>query len=730
MNTEYKKTVLGIIFLLSITIHTFGQGWNVDLVGSCYDLWDSIQSLEISGDHAFVAVGSGLRILDISDPINPFECGYCYSPPIDEEGYAKDVAVSDEYAFIAAGNGGIRVVDISDLTNPIEVASVPVDQAQEVDVQGNFLYVADNSYGMRIFDIADPLQPVEISFFDVHGQLRDLDIQGDFAYLPIWSEGLAVVDISDPYFPEEVGYIEFFYTAYTTEASYPYVYIGAVQYLYVIDVSNPQNPTIVYSFDTDYYFDNIAVSGDILAIACYLSDDPLPGKIRIYDVQNPGAPVFQGMFEMQDHFEAVDIYGDYVIGGNYHLGVRSIDISNPAVPIECGCYNPPGSTGRFKLIEDYAYLANYYGGVRIVDVSDPSYPVEIGGSDTYIYAIDLAVQGDSAYAISFSDNFKIFDISSAANPVLVQTFQLSIADVCDIEIEDDIICVGGGHCIVVLKYGESTGLEEVAFLSAQGHGNSLKIDGDVLYNVSSGCTYTGIFTIYDIANPEQPVIISNFSLRGGASQFCIDDNLVYILYSTYPSGEPGIQILDISNIYSPVEITYYETPLSNYCIAKSGNYLVTSNGPDGFKIFNVSNPLDMFEVGNYNTPVCALDVVIRDSLIYVSDMFHFEVFNCSEALSVNENNETGTLVSFELSVPYPNPFNSSTAISYQLLAVSHVNLTVYDIAGREIQSLVSGHQSSGEHTVVFDADGFTSGVYFARLTAGDFRQTRKMLLVK
>ena len=78
----------------------------------------------------------------------------------------------------------------------------------------------------------------------------------------------------------------------------------------------------------------------------------------------------------------------------------------------------------------------------------------------------------------------------------------------------------------------------------------------------------------------------------------------------------------------------------------------------------------------------------------------------------------------------PNPFNPKTAISYQLLAVSNVNLTIYDITGREVQSLVNGHLSSGKHTVVWDASGCGSGVYFARLTAGDFRQTRKMLLVK
>ena len=93
---------------------------------------------------------------------------------------------------------------------------------------------------------------------------------------------------------------------------------------------------------------------------------------------------------------------------------------------------------------------------------------------------------------------------------------------------------------------------------------------------------------------------------------------------------------------------------------------------------------------------------------------------------------------FELYQNYPNPFNASTVISYKLQAASWVELKVYDITGREIQSLVNGYRSLGQHSVVWDAEGFSSGVYFLRLEAlpgagtrpHSFRQTRKLLLLK
>lgn len=86
--------------------------------------------------------------------------------------------------------------------------------------------------------------------------------------------------------------------------------------------------------------------------------------------------------------------------------------------------------------------------------------------------------------------------------------------------------------------------------------------------------------------------------------------------------------------------------------------------------------------------------------------------------------------SFSLLTAYPNPFNQSVALNYELPAAANINLSVYDITGREIASLVNGRSSPGEHQVIWDAEGMTSGVYFVRLEAGDFAQTQKVMLVK
>lgn len=85
---------------------------------------------------------------------------------------------------------------------------------------------------------------------------------------------------------------------------------------------------------------------------------------------------------------------------------------------------------------------------------------------------------------------------------------------------------------------------------------------------------------------------------------------------------------------------------------------------------------------------------------------------------------------FELAQNYPNPFNPSTSIKYSIANESTVKLIVFNSIGQEVAQLVNENQKPGSYTLNFDASTLSSGVYFYKLTAGDFIATKKMLLVK
>ncbi len=91
---------------------------------------------------------------------------------------------------------------------------------------------------------------------------------------------------------------------------------------------------------------------------------------------------------------------------------------------------------------------------------------------------------------------------------------------------------------------------------------------------------------------------------------------------------------------------------------------------------------------------------------------------------------TGVASSYGLSQNFPNPFNPTTVIIYQIATGGQVTLKVYDLLGREVKTLMNERQNPGSHSVTFDAKGLASGVYFYRLESGTYAEVKKLVLMK
>jgi hypothetical protein len=99
-------------------------------------------------------------------------------------------------------------------------------------------------------------------------------------------------------------------------------------------------------------------------------------------------------------------------------------------------------------------------------------------------------------------------------------------------------------------------------------------------------------------------------------------------------------------------------------------------------------------------------------------------------LVVSVNDEPITIDDYELFQNYPNPFNPTTKIKYQIPGLGFVTLKVYDILGNEIATLVNEEKPAGDYEVDFNGSTLTSGVYFYQLRAGDYTETKKMILLR
>jgi hypothetical protein len=123
----------------------------------------------------------------------------------------------------------------------------------------------------------------------------------------------------------------------------------------------------------------------------------------------------------------------------------------------------------------------------------------------------------------------------------------------------------------------------------------------------------------------------------------------------------------------------------------------------------------------------ALDVQFPDSIVSYR-AFKYDWPPAASQTGVS--NSSAMPVSFSLEQNFPNPFNPTTTIGYSLAKESKVTISIYDLLGRRITILFNGIKSAGKYSMKFDGSGLPSGLYIYSMQAGNFFQTRKLLLLK
>ena len=149
----------------------------------------------VAGEHAYVAgFEEDWYFLSLID-VDPLE-----SPPSPVVGSvstgASAIAVTSEYAYVAAGGAGLQVVDIGDPGEPeIEGSVYMLDDARDVAVAGDYACVADRTAGLQIVDISRPSSPKIVGSVNTPGNADGVDVSGEYAYVADGRSGLQVIDI-------------------------------------------------------------------------------------------------------------------------------------------------------------------------------------------------------------------------------------------------------------------------------------------------------------------------------------------------------------------------------------------------------------------------------------------------------------------------------------------------------------------------------------------------------
>jgi hypothetical protein len=218
-----------------------------------------------------------------------------------------------------------------------------------------------------------------------------------------------------------------------------------------------------------------------------------------------------------------------------------------------------------------------------------------------------------------------------------------------------------------------------------------------------------------------------------------------ILLNTRDEGQYCASVIydqTVSNLTSDYNDLYYNNSYPNNCLVRIGstNYNTLSDwqamGKDLNSITEMPHfvaPEDLHIDVNFETLIDSGATPIAG----IDTDFDGETRNATtpdigadEFLIVGVEDEITLPTEFALEQNYPNPFNPSTVISYQLPVSNDVTLKVFDILGNEIETLVNEEKSAGTYELTWNVASLPSGVYFYQLKAGDFIQTKKMLLIK
>ncbi|MFX0205279.1 MAG: matrixin family metalloprotease [Candidatus Hodarchaeota archaeon] len=271
------------------------------LPGYAYDVY-------VSGNYAYALTTSSLQVIDITDPLNPIIIGSVPTPH-----RAFDLFVSGNYAYFTddmLGGGGLNIVDISDPHNPSIISTLNTgDWEIGVYVKDSYAYVTKYPYKLIVVDISNPWNPIVVSSVNTSWGAWSVCVSGSYAYVGIaGSTFFNVVDIMNPLNPRIIGSLGGRGWGHDIEVSgsYAYVSYSYPPKLLVVDIVDPQNIRIVGSVEI---FGSFSYGLDIVGSLAFIANHE--DGLHLVNVSDPQNPIIVYSLDTPGHATSVYVHGIY-----------------------------------------------------------------------------------------------------------------------------------------------------------------------------------------------------------------------------------------------------------------------------------------------------------------------------------------------------------------------------------------------------------------------------------
>ncbi|MBL7074737.1 T9SS type A sorting domain-containing protein [candidate division KSB1 bacterium] len=708
----------------------------------------------VSGSYAYVADHrDGLRIIDVSTPSSPQEVGF-----FDTGSFARGVAVSGSYAYVADHSDGLRIIDVSTLSSPQEVGFFDTGgDAVGVAVSGSYAYVADEEDGLRIIDVSTPSSPQEVGFFDTGGSALGVAVSGSYAYVADWDAGLRIIDVSTPSSPQEVGFFDTGSYARGVAVSGSYAYVADYwDGLRIIDVSTPSSPQEVGFFDTGSLAYGVAVSGSYAYVADYLDG------LRIIDVSTPSSPQEVGFFDTGGEAFGVAVSGSYayVADGEDGMYIIQNDLLISEIYLTIPIINAMPSDSvlvpvnvQFPIDSSFSsagiIFGDYLGLLDFIEVDTTGsligaagWAYQVNETDSLLITASAGAEDISGEGVLFRLKFAVPDTASGFIPI---TLISALFDESDLPID---ITSGGVNVQFIPNYGDVSLNGEVTPYDASlilkylvdyiDLNNQQLLNANVSLDTTVSALDASLILQYFVGLIDILPYDTTLGLLHASGDISMEDGEIQpgqlVQVPLYLSNGDNILAFEGLITFNPEHLTFdslvWSELVDGFTIetdVDSGEIKVAGAGslPDGQEGIFTTLHFTVNENFNENETTVTLQRLRWNEESVIED-----VATATLGLLGISDNFSNIPSEYSLSQNYPNPFNPITTFKYALPKSSEVTLRIHNLLGQEVATLVDQTQEAGYHQVQWDATSIASGIYFYRLQAGEFSQTRKLILLK
>ncbi len=750
------KRLLFVVLFLIIGAQTFAQ--------SCYQFnltshWRNgpCKAVAVNPDVSGILVGNGAQIDILETPyMHPWQ------DRIVTRGAVEQIIIANDLAYVLQSMNSIGIYRNFASPNGEELSFLKLEQPlRRMFLVNSDLFITSDS-GLFLLDVSEPYSPKIVNCFDYSG----FGMTGQDTILYV---GKSVLNIKNPNHPVlldtlpmggQVPYRMRIRDHYLYAITQPPVnLLYAMANFFIFDISDPAHPQIVYDrpIEDSRYQQALSIAvNDSLAfiglnkieVIATFGMNALKGAITVIDISDKAHPT---VLQSIDVYHPVDLRlrGSELLVANDSKGFVKFDVSNPLQITEIYSYRTGGVSSNVFVQDNRAYLCTG-GSVQIFDVSDDHKIWPLGSIDSIpasasiepghifnaqavfkksgeneLYLID---ENNGLFELQANDSLNFWNFTVRCFiPANLGKHYVPSPDSSILYVTDWTY----GFDVIDLKRMEIVKKSNLNFVM------DMAVE-DTLLAVSVGGR--GV-NIYGCRQPDNPKPLATIQKTAPVTSVLIHDSYLYLTEYYSDDNETRMEVY-----HWPDDVLAQESAKILHFEFKG---MINDLSVLGFSIFgaDLTCGIRRFTLfpGDTLYGECLAQTYGQPTSLFSYRIFHEKVpeyylfladgedglyrYYWGIGVGLPKNNST-LPNNFELEQNYPNPFNGQTVIRYRLSRAAQVQLSVFNLLGQKIKTLVSRKQSAGTYRVIFNAENLPSGVYIYRLKIGAKQFAKKMLLLR